>query len=74
MGLGQVLTGGFDIANNIFSTLYNMSLNERLMQRQDNAIQRQTEDLKQAGFNPLLAISNGNLSGASSGGYSARSS
>lgn len=52
--------GNFDTAFNlgadIESQIYNRSLQNRLFQRDDNAIQRMAQDYEAAGFNPLLAV------------------
>lgn len=46
----------FNLTSGIESQIYNRSLQERLFQRDDNAIQRMAKDYESAGFNPLLAV------------------
>ena len=46
---------------------YQKELNRTIMQREDNAVQRRSADIKAAGGNPALAYMNG-VSGAGAGG------
>lgn len=66
---GQVVSGfinplanlGFGIGN----SLYQSYLNNKQMEREDNAVSRRMADLSANGINPLMAVT-GNVSGASS--------
>lgn len=64
--MGAVAEALAGAAGGIFNSLYSMYRNKQLDAREDNAIRRRAYDLKQAGFNPLLAAS-GNGAGASQG-------
>lgn len=64
--MGAIAEAFAGAAGGIVNSLYSMYRNKVIDAREDNAIRRRAEDLRKAGFNPLLAAS-GNGAGASQG-------
>ena len=55
MGLGSLLSFGYDIYQDQRDFNYQKELQQTIFDREDNAVQRRMEDLKKAGLNPNLA-------------------